>query len=775
MGQHRAPPVDPGRLLGGHGARECERRQRAKGDSPRLDECPRGPARTLVHLLERELAGDETLLLCSDGLHGSVADETLRDILASDQELPAMAQLLIAQPSNVAAVTTSRHWSCAAPVMTMAMATDNATRRSYRNESAAIRSSSVSAAAQWALSIARGMRQWAGRWRSRSWRPTRRRSRHPHAVPPRGGGGGRLSHPNIITIFDVGDDGDRLFIVMELLRGAILKDYLKQSDAPTLERKLDLMVQLCAGLGAAHNALVYHRDIKPGNIFVRTDGVLKILDFGVARLASFNMTAAGFIVGTPDYMSPEQAQGADIDGRSDIFSLGGVFYFMLTGRKPFAAGDLATLFHQIRHEDSQPLGNGTPPELAAVVMKALSKSREMRYQSCQDVIAELNTVRQQYALESRLVAVGGPETSGLAADAQHVAQVETATPPNSAGGSSTGDTVDSLPSRLSTATTPCRSGRHRGRDASGIESPRRFRVRSSVWAPGGADVDQALRDADEVDVPKLTVFRGDEVVKETSLSGAVVRIGREAGNDLVLEDSSKGVSRFHAEIRTRAGKYFVADLKSRNGVWIGGRRIKDQAELSLGLPVTIGSYELVLEDDTSSGAFEPVPHITQHTVVSEAANLKDAPGGSGTRPGPSRATTPVARRPVLWWTLGALAVLSVVAVAWVVVRNISRATPTPEVSVGLPAPPSPAPWSEPAPPGDPRAARIGESWPKRESRGLPATAAPRRSAGAGARPRPGERRGPGFETASRGGRATSRSGGGAESRVFRESVHRPLR
>ena len=115
------------------------------------------------------------------------------------------------------------------------------------------------------------------------------------------------------------------------------------------------MIQLCAGLGAAHNASIYHRDIKPGNIFVRADGILKILDFGVARLASSSMTAAGFIVGTPDYMSPEQARGADIDGRSDIFSLGGVFYFMLTGRKPFPATELPSLFHQIQNDDPPPL------------------------------------------------------------------------------------------------------------------------------------------------------------------------------------------------------------------------------------------------------------------------------------------------------------------------------------------------------------------------------------------------------------------------------------
>src|ERR1700682_3844858 len=93
----------------------------------------------------------------------------------------------------------------------------------------------------------------------------------------------RQSQPNIITIFDVGEDGNRFYIVMELLRGTTLKEFVKQERTP-LERKLDLMIQLCAGLGAAHNASIYHRDIKPGNLFVRADGILKILDFGVARL-----------------------------------------------------------------------------------------------------------------------------------------------------------------------------------------------------------------------------------------------------------------------------------------------------------------------------------------------------------------------------------------------------------------------------------------------------------------------------------------------------------
>jgi eukaryotic-like serine/threonine-protein kinase len=209
-----------------------------------------------------------------------------------------------------------------------------------------------------------------------------------------------LSHPNVITIFDVGEDSDRFFIVMELLRGMVLKDFLKQPEGARLGRKLHLMMQLCGGLGAAHQASICHRDIKPGNIFVRSDGLLKILDFGVARLASSNMTASGFVVGTPDYMSPEQARGDDIDGRSDIFSAGGVFYFMLTGRKPFAATALPTLFHQIQSEEPAPIDGDVPPELATVVMKALSKNRDTRYQSCQELLADLQLVQHLYPIDA---------------------------------------------------------------------------------------------------------------------------------------------------------------------------------------------------------------------------------------------------------------------------------------------------------------------------------------------------------------------------------------
>lgn len=255
----------------------------------------------------------------------------------------------------------------------------------------------------------------------------------------------RLLHPNIITIYDVGDEGDRFFIVMELLRGTVLKDFLKQPDASRLGRKLHLMMQLCGGLGAAHRATICHRDIKPGNVFIRSDGLLKILDFGVARFATSHLTASGLVVGTPDYMSPEQARGEDIDGRSDIFSMGGVFYFMLTGRKPFPSMALPTLFHQIQQEDPAPIGDDVPPELVAIVRKALAKKRELRYQNCDEVLADLQLVAHLYPIDPtdaatlHLVEPPAPARAGVAAPTDMTRAVAPGPAPIA---SSTDDTVD---------------------------------------------------------------------------------------------------------------------------------------------------------------------------------------------------------------------------------------------------------------------------------------------------------------------------------------------
>jgi serine/threonine protein kinase len=217
---------------------------------------------------------------------------------------------------------------------------------------------------------------------------------------------GRLQHRNLITVYDMGEEESRLYMVMELLQGVTLAEYLKRPEPPGLERCLDLMMQMCEGLAVAHVHGIFHRDIKPGNLFIKEDGTLKILDFGVARLADSSMTASGFIVGTPDFMSPEQARGRDIDQRSDIFSTGAVFYHMLSGRKPFAAADLPAVLHKVENEDPLPLTEQEAPAgLSRIISKALAKSVTRRHQELGELLADLTRFQREYDRESRELAL----------------------------------------------------------------------------------------------------------------------------------------------------------------------------------------------------------------------------------------------------------------------------------------------------------------------------------------------------------------------------------
>ncbi|HEY3884087.1 MAG TPA: protein kinase, partial [Vicinamibacterales bacterium] len=228
---------------------------------------------------------------------------------------------------------------------------------------------------------------------------------------------GQVVHRNIVTIFDMGEDNGHPFIVMELFEGETLNKYLLRPEAGAIDTKLDLMIQICEGLRAAHAHGIFHRDIKPGNLLVGPEGELKIVDFGIARLASSSMTASGLIVGTPDYMSPEQARGDNADERSDIFSAGAVFYFILTGRKPFAASGLTAVLAKVQREDPLPLRESeAPPMLAQIVSRALAKNPEDRYQSCAQMIAELGHFQRHLADETRKwVAEGAQRLRGLEA------------------------------------------------------------------------------------------------------------------------------------------------------------------------------------------------------------------------------------------------------------------------------------------------------------------------------------------------------------------------
>lgn len=215
---------------------------------------------------------------------------------------------------------------------------------------------------------------------------------------------GQLVHRNIITIFDLGDDDGRPYIVMELLEGRTLNEFLRRPDGVRVEEKISLMLQLCEGLQLAHGKGIFHRDIKPGNLLISDDGRLKIVDFGIARLSNSSMTMSGLIVGTPDYMSPEQARGADIDERSDVFSAGAVFYYMLTGRKPFAAADLPAVLDKVQSEDPLPIRDAeAPAALAGVVFRALAKSPADRYQKAAVMWADLVRVERELAHDSRRI------------------------------------------------------------------------------------------------------------------------------------------------------------------------------------------------------------------------------------------------------------------------------------------------------------------------------------------------------------------------------------
>ena len=223
----------------------------------------------------------------------------------------------------------------------------------------------------------------------------------------------KMTHPSIVTVFDLGNHTDGSpYIAMELLKGQDLAHAMRQGPM-TLDRIVAIIARVLAGLNCAHQAGIVHRDIKPANIFLNADGSVKIMDFGVARLTTASMTGTGNIVGTADYMSPEQVRGAKVDGRSDLFSVGSLFYELLTGRRPFHAENLMAIFYRITHEepafDLVPAGPAYDP-LLPILRKALAKNLDQRYKTAYEFMADLReylrvhatTASAQQALEGLL-------------------------------------------------------------------------------------------------------------------------------------------------------------------------------------------------------------------------------------------------------------------------------------------------------------------------------------------------------------------------------------
>jgi len=207
---------------------------------------------------------------------------------------------------------------------------------------------------------------------------------------------GVMNHSNVITVYDAGEQDGMLYIAMEFVAGQTLQDLLKEEKAMPVEKVTSIVRQVCAGLEYAHARGIIHRDIKPANIMITADGTVKIMDFGIAKFGGTLMTTTGQVVGTPNYMSPEQVKDEALDCRTDVFSLGVLLYEMLTGTRPFAADNVASIIYKIVHEmPAEPCAviPSLHSGLNAIVMKALSKDPDQRFASC----AELSLAVQDYA------------------------------------------------------------------------------------------------------------------------------------------------------------------------------------------------------------------------------------------------------------------------------------------------------------------------------------------------------------------------------------------
>ena len=203
---------------------------------------------------------------------------------------------------------------------------------------------------------------------------------------------GNLSHPNIVTIYDVGEDEGLIYIAMEFIDGHSLEDLLKQNKRFSLDEIVQLFSQIGAALDYAHQKGIVHRDIKPANILVDQNHKVSIVDFGIARTASSTMTQTGMFMGTPRYMSPEQISGKKVDNRSDIFSLGAILYELLTQCNPFEGESITTVIYKIMHADLRPVSDFNkqlPPGMDGVVKKALSRDADARYQTCRELLDDL--------------------------------------------------------------------------------------------------------------------------------------------------------------------------------------------------------------------------------------------------------------------------------------------------------------------------------------------------------------------------------------------------
>jgi eukaryotic-like serine/threonine-protein kinase len=225
---------------------------------------------------------------------------------------------------------------------------------------------------------------------------------------------GKLQHPNIVTVYELGVEDGNPYLVMELLDGESLDSLIRTQHSLSLEEKLEIVIQICDGVQYAHQRNVTHRDIKPANIMILKDGTAKIVDFGIAQIGMQKLTRPGQMVGSFQYMSPEQINAARVDSRTDIFSIGVLLFELVAGQLPFEAKDTGEMLLKIIHDPPPPLtglAKNCPPELDEIVGRALAKDPQQRYQTAEDLALDLGHVLEKCRGERVSEYLQGAETA----------------------------------------------------------------------------------------------------------------------------------------------------------------------------------------------------------------------------------------------------------------------------------------------------------------------------------------------------------------------------
>ena len=239
---------------------------------------------------------------------------------------------------------------------------------------------------------------------------------------------GALNHPNIITIYDAGEENGVAYIAMEYLEGGDLQDLIDGKQRFDVDAVVEIGATVCDALGHAHAKGIIHRDIKPANIMMPKDGPIRVADFGIAHVSDSSLTQEGVMIGTPHYMSPEQFMGHKVDGRSDLFAVGVILYELLTGEKPFQGEALNTVMHSVVKVEPIPpreLNFAIDECLNDIVMKALSKSPKKRYQTAAAMAAALRESLKEHP-DPAITGVGDAEPAATLIGGQGDATVRTA-------------------------------------------------------------------------------------------------------------------------------------------------------------------------------------------------------------------------------------------------------------------------------------------------------------------------------------------------------------